>query len=173
MIGFLLLIASGARAQAFSDTMSSHPKHSLFGELFGLGNGVSVNYSVSVRIVDQLKGGLRAGFSYIWFDEPHTMLFPLEASVLYGSKHHAEVAAGYTLIYSFYDLGGSSTSLLYDPSPTLTLFAGYRYQSDDGGLFLRLGICTPIDTAPGSSTDLNYQPASRTIPALGVGYTFK
>lgn len=89
---------------------------------------------------------------------------------MYGHEH-AEAAVGYTLIYSTYGLG-RGTSVLYDPSPVLTLHLGYRWEPEHGGFFVRGGIVMPMVTDPSAEPDVDFPINKAVFYAIGGGYTF-
>ena len=169
----LHLPGSTCSAQDTTRTVSVRAAHSIFLDVGGLAYPLSLNYTFSVPLAGRVKAGVRTGISYYLAGKPRSALFPLEACFLYGGKvHHAEVAIGYTLIYSRYLLGRGN-SLVYDPSPVLTLHFGYRLQLAQGGYFMRLGWIIPITIREGYVTDLDYALIRQNIVALGFGITIK
>lgn len=167
---FFLLTMSSV-GQTAADTIPPRVHHSVFVDLGGLAPPLSVNYTASFRLGGSWKLMGRTGFTYYLLGKPRSYLIPLEAGLLYGHEHHAEAAVGYTMIYSTYGLG-RGTSVLYDPSPVLTLHLGYRWEPERGGFFVRVGIIVPMEVDPSAEPDVSYPTSKSGFFAIGGGYTF-
>jgi hypothetical protein len=118
-------------------------RNTIFAEIFGNGFIGSVNYD-RLFFISENKFSVRGGMiylpSFLTFNS-YSFVIPLGFSVLLGQKHHYELGLGLTYVNNIenqYDRAGNNHF-----SKSVFAFArvlGYRFQKNDGGLFVKVGI---------------------------------
>jgi hypothetical protein len=132
------------------------PQHSIYFEFLGNGLSYSINYDYYLPVKDKFKISARIGIGARRFDdrklgsilqpnlENHIgsgIAVPFEINILGGTNHHVETGFGTTLVmHTLQNKEGQA-----DPRRLITekhhfLRLGYRFQSQQGGLFVRPGI---------------------------------
>lgn len=156
------LISFSSKAQFFTNTVFN--RKAAYMEVFGTGIGATLNYEylhVDNGIKQGIKGG--AGYSVDLFDSnlPRIISGNIEYITFAGSRQHQiEAGLGLTFQYKYYSKISQETVYYIINSDTLTTYKdhtykfkrvgpsivpriGYRYQTPDGGLVLRIAY-TPL-----------------------------
>jgi hypothetical protein len=143
-------------------------KNTIFLELLGNSIWYSLNYDRIVFSEKSFKISGRIGASYmppsIHFMAHEydfkTFSYPLQVCFIYGKKHHIEIGTGYTFIFDEYK---DDIFKIYNTPNKYTISLGYRYQIQEGGIFVKVNI-------------LKFFPVKKSeIPfwlGFGLGYTF-
>ena len=151
---FLSVLSTSLRGQSVQEARSTRVKHAVYGSFGGAGLFYSLTYERTVWTQNTfhaaVRGGIGASFSSVLF--PHEFNIPLGVSLLYGKrKGHLDI--GLSLSNYFldqYDYASDKSSMeyraLYVPS------IAYRYQKKEGGLLVRVGLCTVINPNPITTT---------------------
>jgi len=156
------LISFSSKAQFFTNTVFN--RKAAYIEVFGTGIGATANYEYLFK--DQgIKQGIKfgAGYSADLFDEnnPRIVSGNLEYITFAGSRQHQiEAGLGLTFQYKYYSKISQEKVYYITNSDALTTYKdhtykfrrvgpaivpriGYRYQTPDGGLVLRIAY-TPL-----------------------------
>jgi len=172
----LICFLSSVKAQTDSinaDTIKILKKNTMFIEFGGNGMLYSANYDRFFKISNRFNASLRIGFHYSRnFNKNGIQLIglPVEMSALYSiykKKHFIELGTGVTYLNQE-DVNSKVVVDLF----ILALRVGYRYQSPNGGFFLKIGF-TPL-------YDLFVINPERGVKyhtwvlwgGIGIGYTF-
>lgn len=162
----VLLIGISHFNQAFgqaTNDSTSISKNTIYFEGMGNSGFYSINYDRIILIGKSFKIAGRIGVSYIPPTSNiyyHFFSYPTEISLLYGKKHHLELGSGYTIVFKEYK---NDILKIYDNNSALVINFGYRFQKQEGGIFIKTCI-------------LKFFPADENIPlwmGFGIGYTFK
>jgi hypothetical protein len=161
-LAFFGLISFSSKAQFFTNTVFN--RKAAYIELFGTGIGATANYEYLYKdngIKQGIKGG--AGYFADLFDanNPRIVSGNLEYVTFAGSRQHQiEAGLGLAFQYKYYQKNWQSPTYYISNSDTLTTYTdhqykfrrvgpavvpriGYRYQTPDGGLVLRIAY-TPL-----------------------------
>lgn len=161
-IAFFGLISFSGKAQFFTNTVFN--RKAAYIEVFGTGIGATANYEYLYKdngIKQGIKGG--AGYFADLFDanQPRILSGNIEYITFAGSRQHQiEAGLGLTFQYKYYQKNWQSPTYYISNSDTLTTYTdhqykfrrvgpaivpriGYRYQTPDGGLVLRIAY-TPL-----------------------------
>ncbi|MBK6836228.1 MAG: hypothetical protein IPG89_18985 [Bacteroidetes bacterium] len=161
-LAFFGLISFSSKAQFFTNTVFN--RKAAYIELFGTGIGATANYEYLYKdngIKQGIKGG--AGYFADLFDanQPRIVSGNLEYITFAGSRQHQiEAGLGLAFQYKYYQKNWQSPTYYISNSDTLTTYTdhqykfrrvgpaivpriGYRYQTPDGGLVLRVAY-TPL-----------------------------
>lgn len=161
-LAFFGLISFSSKAQFFTNTVFN--RKAAYIELFGTGIGATANYEYLYKdngIKQGIKGG--AGYFADLFDanNPRIVSGNIEYVTFAGSRQHQiEAGLGLAFQYKYYQKNWQSPTYYISNSDTLTTYTdhqykfrrvgpavvpriGYRYQTPDGGLVLRVAY-TPL-----------------------------
>lgn len=156
------LMSLQGKAQFFTNTVFN--RKAAYIELFGTGIGATANYEY-LHVDHGIKKGIRGGAGYFadLFDSnnPKIVSGNLEYLNFAGNhKHQIEAGLGLTFQYKYYSKTLQEKIYYINNTDTLTTYKdhqykfkrigpaivpriGYRYQSPDGGLVLRIAY-TPL-----------------------------
>lgn len=199
-IAFFGLISFSGKAQFFTNTVFN--RKAAYLEVFGTGIGATANYEYLYKdngIKQGIKGG--AGYFADLFDanQPQILSGNIEYITFAGSRQHQiEAGLGLTFQYKYYQKNWQSPTYYISNSDTLTTYTdhqykfrrvgpavvpriGYRYQTPDGGLVLRLAY-TPLlyfintekefyDGAVLSKTSIPFQ-TKMAWGGISIGFSF-
>jgi hypothetical protein len=162
---FLFTYGENGYAQAFQNAGG---KNTFFAEYSLEGPDYSVNYDRVFASSEKFNYSLRAGFSVL----KDQIAFPLGINVFSGKRvHHAEFSLTFTPLivrHAIDSIGRTDTDkFLY-----LIPGAGYRYQKNSSGLFIRAIAGPMIILDPRSGDFWNMDPQVRFSFSLGMGYSF-
>jgi|BioPla2DNA2_1021312.scaffolds.fasta_scaffold04251_5 hypothetical protein len=183
-LSFILSVNNNCFAQD-SPNKEQRGLHTMYAEAFGnafLGM-YSIGYDYTLKLQEKHKLSFKCGFGYLpEFDKENNKFkfnvfnLPItpEISYLYGTKHHLELGVGVTYKSNFATYRGGFYSSSFDWF--LPFRIGYRFQKDNGGLFLK-AAATPLIWF------MNHQDTEDSEPELwkefipwggaAIGYTFK
>jgi hypothetical protein len=199
-IAFFGLISFSSKAQFFTNTVFN--RKAAYLEVFGTGIGATANYEYLYKdngIKQGIKGG--AGYFADLFDanQPRILSGNLEYITFAGSRQHQiEAGLGLAFQYKYYQKNWQSPTYYISNSDTLTTYTdhqykfrrvgpavvpriGYRYQTPDGGLVLRVAY-TPLlyfintekefyDGAVLSKTSIPFQ-TKMAWGGISIGFSF-
>ena len=160
---FFLFSGYLAAAQNFRDTFQA--RNAVYVELGGNGDAYSLNFDRIVYQKAMIKAALRAGISTnISFFEGESGVYPIVPVEVLGMmgryQKHLEVGLGYTRRFT------GNPDLLQDMYFSRI---GFRYQSPQGGLLVRVAL------TPFLSTEINRKtPGPALVPRFGlsIGHSF-
>lgn len=119
-------------------------KNALFVELAGNAGFFSLNYERLYLYRNKIKMGARAGFAPSFNGIYVEQIYLLENNViLFKNPHHLELGLGITMQRRYNERPGQADRYFWENIFFSVWRCGYRYQKQDGGLFLRAGI-TPV-----------------------------
>ena len=133
----------------------SMKRNTVFAEMANNGNLYSLNFDKILFSTANLKFSSTIGFgvSTAIFNGDTDPFIPLHLNIMYGKKHHIEANVGVAAAFGFeeseeswvYRVGSHSEIVQYQrPREFMTLHLGgglaYRYQQEEGGLFVRAGF---------------------------------
>ena len=164
------------------DTTKNKPKiqHTIYGEFLGnSGLWYNVGYNCVLKIKDRHKISFSSGLQYFPYlskiydsdnNSKQTLAvsnfsFSPQISYLYGKSHNLEIGVGWVFDFQIDHIENHSNSFTWG----IPLNIGYRYQKEDGGLFLK------ISWNP-AYTEFYYIDLLKFTPFWGgasIGYTFK
>lgn len=159
---FLCLLSSGAYSQFFDNIV--YNRKSVYAEVFGTGLGASVNYEYLFKDYG-MKQGVRGGpgffINFLEENSPTIISANAEYISFAGARnHHLEWGVGAAFQYkyfkrtdqsvSYYIVNSDTTAFYTDHNymykrtgPVIVPRIGYRYESPDGGLVVRVAY-TPL-----------------------------
>ncbi|MDP2384926.1 MAG: hypothetical protein Q8M29_01020 [Bacteroidota bacterium] len=159
---FIQLLCISAKAQFFGNVV--YNRKAVYAEIYGNSLGAALNYEYLYRD-HGLKQGLRFGSGYfvdfLGKNSPTIISGNIEYIAFTGAReHHIEWGIGATYHYKYYKqtyqsvnyfILGSDTTRTYTDhiykfqrtGPAILPRIGYRYESPDGGLVVRVGY-TPV-----------------------------
>ena len=191
-----LIIASGFATQAqennvvsadgiktYTETLDFAP-NSVFVEVGGNGTQYSVNYDKIWVAVNKIKLSTQIGIgmSSAIMQGDCDPIIPVKLNLLVGqNRHFFETGIGATVAFGFEETTASTSSESANgthiwqvqvpreyASVYVSAHVGYRFQSPDGGLFLKTSL-SPTMAAYTKTTKANPTLAG----SIGIGYTFK
>lgn len=158
----VILYSANAKAQLFDNTV--YNRKSLYAEVYGTGLGATLNYEYLFND-NVVKKGIRGGAGYFanFLEEnsPNIISGNLEYVSFGGARdHHLEWGLGLAYQYKYYKkvyqienavVTGTDTTIFYEShdykytrtGPAVVPRIGYRYESPDGGMVLRIAY-TPL-----------------------------
>ena len=161
-LSFTLLMNNNCFAQ--DSTYELKGLHTVYTEIYGNAfEGYTIGYDYALKLREKHKLSFKCGFGFVPQSDKIFNFFDLpiatEISYLYGKEHHLELGVGVTCNANFWSSKGG-----FYRADWLTPFRiGYRFQKDDGGLFLK-AAATPFIW-----WNLSFMPWF----GVGLGYTFK
>jgi len=178
----MLLINNNCFAQESTDKQQQG-QHTIYAEAFGNAFlGYSIGYDYALKLQKKHKLSFKCGFGCFpesdgigGFILDYLMLtIAPEVSYLYGEKHHLELGVGVTYNANYDRLSGKFYSTNHDWF--LPFRIGYRFQKDNGGLFLK-AAATPFIWFMNHQDTENSEPELWKIfipwGGVAIGYTFK
>lgn len=162
IIVLFTIISFSAKGQFFTNTVFN--RKATYVELFGTGIGATLNYEY-LHVDQGFKKGIRGGAGYFTdlFDKNNSKIISgnFEYLTFTGSqKHQIEAGLGLTFQYKYYNKNSQEKVYYISNADTVTTYVdhqykfrrvgpaivpriGYRYQTPDGGLVLRIAY-TPL-----------------------------
>ncbi|MCX6350732.1 MAG: hypothetical protein NTX03_02600 [Bacteroidetes bacterium] len=203
---YFVLLTSPYVATSQTETTNTTPqRNTIYAEAFGQGLLNSFNYDRLYRLDKKVKNSFSAGLTLVPHQENFVLGLPIAYNFIFGEgSNHLELGLGFTVLYSRHrdevyekvtDTGNLTHTYSYKGAANdwysyITPKIGYRFQSPEGGLFLRATF-TPmiaginrLGTYEGSHiyTESTYEYFThaafflqRVAPWVGVslGYTLK
>lgn len=122
-------------------------KNAMFIELAGNAGFFSLNYERLYLYREQVKLGARAGFAPSFNGIYIEQIYLIENNfIFFRNPHHLELGVGATLQRRYNERPGSTDVYFWENIFFGVCRAGYRYQKQDDGFFLRAGL-TPVVTS--------------------------
>ena len=169
--------------QTYTETLDFAP-NSVFVEVGGNGTQYSVNYDKIWVAVNKIKLSTQIGLgmSSAILQGDCDPIVPVKLNLLVGkNRHFFETGIGATAAFGFEETAASTNTESESgtqirqvqvsreyASVYVSAHVGYRFQSPDGGLFLKTSL-SPTMAAYTKTTKANPTIAG----SIGVGYTFK
>lgn len=153
-------------------------QHTMFLELFGSANNLyNITYDCSFKLAEKHKLAVATGIGLLPFEinryfDPYVSI-SLQVNYLIGRKNsHFEIGTGITNLLLFYQITynyGNNREIEWGNYNMfgIPLRIGYRYQSDNGGVFWKFALVPTY-----YHNDYYYFPI-HPFAGAAIGYTFK
>lgn len=168
VFSLFIILFTGSVEFVFSQDKTS-AKNVVYVEGATRGPVYSINYDRIFRQGEKLAYSFRAGFSI--YD--NTVSFPVGVNFITGlHEHHAEFSLSVIphIDYDVHLIGGNNTES--DKYIFVNPAIGYRYQKQEGGIFLKAAIGPSIFLDPPSNDFWNMDPKLYAFGSIGVGISF-